>query len=450
MPKYIFSILVISNLFSQVDYSIEIQPIFNNYCTSCHIDGGAYFGGLDLSSYTLVMEGGSSGNTIVPYEHADSELYQRITLYQSDDQFMPQNGSSLPQSDIDLIAQWIDEGALEVPNTSFQPESNQELQAAVDLWISNIDSALSVYGQINSWDVSLIWDMSYLFKDATNFNDDISNWDVSNVNLMYYMFYNTTSFNQDLSSWNVSNVERMHGMFQGASTFDGDISIWDVSNVTSIYYMFSDAANFNQDISNWDISNTSSLMQMFSGATSFNQDISNWNTENVTSMSQMFQTATSFDQDISNWDISNVQNMNSMFDMFNQISNLSDENKCLIHTAFSSNSAWEYDWSELCELSIYKAQIPNDFIIHQNYPNPFNPITILRYDLPKDEFVTITVYDMLGRQVKTLINGLQSSGYKSVQWNGTNNKGLPVSAGAYIYGIETSDFRQTKKMILLK
>jgi surface protein len=450
MPKYIFSILVISNLFSQVDYSIEIQPIFNNYCTSCHIDGGAYFGGLDLSSYTLVMEGGSSGNTIVPYEHADSELYQRITLYQSDDQFMPQNGSSLPQSDIDLIAQWIDEGALEVPNTSFQPESNQELQAAVDLWISNIDSALSVYGQINSWDVSLIWDMSYLFKDATNFNDDISIWDVSNVNLMYYMFYNTTSFNQDLSSWNVSNVERMHGMFQGASTFDGDISIWDVSNVTSIYYMFSDAANFNQDISNWDISNTSSLMQMFSGATSFNQDISNWNTENVTSMSQMFQTATSFDQDISNWDISNVQNMNSMFDMFNQISNLSDENKCLIHTAFSSNSAWEYDWSELCELSIYKAQIPNDFIIHQNYPNPFNPITILRYDLPKDEFVTITVYDMLGRQVKTLINGLQSSGYKSIQWNATNNQSQPVSAGVYLYKIQAGDFVDTKKMILLK
>ena len=450
MPKYIYSMFVISNLFSQVDYSTQIQPIFNNYCTSCHIDGGAYFGGLDLSSYTLVMEGGSSGNTIVPYEHADSELYQRITLYQSDDQFMPQNGSSLPQSDIDLIAQWIDEGALEVPNTSFQPESNQELQEAVDLWISNIDSALSVYGQINSWDVSLIWDMSYLFKDATNFNDDISNWDVSNVNLMYYMFYNTTSFNQDLSSWDVSNVERMHGMFQGASTFDGDISNWDVSNLTSIYYMFSDAANFNQDISNWDISNTSSLMQMFSGATSFNQDISNWNTENVTSMSQMFQTATSFDQDISNWDISNVQNMNSMFDMFNQISNLSDENKCLIHTAFSSNSAWEYDWSELCELSIYKAQIPNDFIIHQNYPNPFNPVTTLRYDLPEDAFVRITVYDKLGKVVSNLLNTNQSSGNKSFLWDATNNLGQPVPAGLYFFSIETDNNRQSKKMILLK
>ena len=264
------------------------------------------------------------------------------------------------------------------------------------------------------------------------------------------MFYNTTSFNQDLSSWNVSNVERMHGMFQGASTFDGDISIWDVSNVTSIYYMFSDAANFNQDISNWDISNISSLMQMFSGATSFNQDISNWNTENVTSMSQMFQTATSFDQDISNWDISNVQNMNSMFDMFNQISNLSDENKCLIHTAFSSNSAWEYDWSELCELSIYKAQIPNDFIIHQNYPNPFNPVTTLRYDLPEDAFVRITVYDKLGKVVSNLLNTNQSSGNKSFLWDATNNLGQPVPAGLYFFSIETDNNRQSKKMILLK
>ena len=94
--------------------------------------------------------------------------------------------------------------------------------------------------------------------------------------------------------------------------------------------------------------------------------------------------------------------------------------------------------------------IPEKFTIHQNYPNPFNPVTRLSYNLPKDSFVSITIYDMLGNVVNNLVNTKQSSGYKSVQWNATDNLGQPVSAGVYLYSIETKDFRQTKKMILLK
>ena len=115
MPKYIYSILVISRLLSQVDYTTQIQPIFDNNCTSCHSDGGTYFGGLDLSSYSMVIEGGSSGNTIVPLDHSGSELFNRITLDESDNEFMPKYGTPLSQTEINLIAQWIDEGALETP-----------------------------------------------------------------------------------------------------------------------------------------------------------------------------------------------------------------------------------------------------------------------------------------------------------------------------------------------
>ena len=118
MKKKILSSILISTLFGQIDYSSQIQPIFDNNCTSCHIDGGTYFGGLDLSSYSEVMEGGSSGNTIVPFDHSSSELFNRITLDESDNEFMPQNGTSLSQSEIDLIAQWIDEGALQDNNNS--------------------------------------------------------------------------------------------------------------------------------------------------------------------------------------------------------------------------------------------------------------------------------------------------------------------------------------------
>ena len=93
---------------------------------------------------------------------------------------------------------------------------------------------------------------------------------------------------------------------------------------------------------------------------------------------------------------------------------------------------------------------PDKFKLNQNYPNPFNPVTTLGYDLPKKGLVNITVYDMLGNVINQLVNEVQNSGYKAIQWNATDNQGQPVSAGVYLYTIEAGEFRQTKKMILLK
>ena len=94
--------------------------------------------------------------------------------------------------------------------------------------------------------------------------------------------------------------------------------------------------------------------------------------------------------------------------------------------------------------------VPIKYALSQNYPNPFNPITSLQYDLPNNGLVNITIYDMMGRIVKTLVNSSQTAGYKSTQWDATNNQGEPVSAGVYLYKIQASDFSQTQKMILLK
>jgi len=94
--------------------------------------------------------------------------------------------------------------------------------------------------------------------------------------------------------------------------------------------------------------------------------------------------------------------------------------------------------------------IPEVFALHQNYPNPFNPTTQIKYDLPEDALVSINIYDLMGRSIKSLVNSNQSAGYRSIQWNATNNLGEPVSAGMYIYMIQAGEFRQTKKMVLLK
>ena len=121
------------------------------------------------------------------------------------------------------------------------------------------------------------------------------------------------------------------------------------------------------------------------------------------------------------------------------------------YVAGGSNSEYSDVLSVTLEwLDVDGEQLPTVYALHQNYPNPFNPVTNLSYDLPEDAMVNITVFDMMGRVVRTLVNGQQSAGYKSLQWNATNNSGQPISAGLYIYTIQAGEFSQTRKMIFLK
>ena len=94
--------------------------------------------------------------------------------------------------------------------------------------------------------------------------------------------------------------------------------------------------------------------------------------------------------------------------------------------------------------------IPTVYKVHQNHPNPFNPTTKLRYDLPEASHVRIMIYDLMGREIRTLVDMDQKAGYRSIQWNAANDLGQPVSAGMYLYMIQAGDFRQTRKMVLLK
>ena len=108
------------------------------------------------------------------------------------------------------------------------------------------------------------------------------------------------------------------------------------------------------------------------------------------------------------------------------------------------------EYHSLQVMGVSSSNIPEQFVLYPNYPNPFNPVTTIRYDLSKESFVDITIYDMLGSVVCNLVNANESPGYKSIQWNATNNQGEPVSAGVYLYKIQSDDFVDTRKMILLK
>ena len=93
---------------------------------------------------------------------------------------------------------------------------------------------------------------------------------------------------------------------------------------------------------------------------------------------------------------------------------------------------------------------PRGPILFENYPNPFNPITTLRYELLENTLVNITIYNILGRPVKTLIDKVQDAGNQLIIWDSTNNGGKPLSAGIYLCQIQAGEYKQTMKMILAK
>ena len=101
-------------------------------------------------------------------------------------------------------------------------------------------------------------------------------------------------------------------------------------------------------------------------------------------------------------------------------------------------------------------ELPTVYALDQNYPNPFNPTTTIRYSLPRESMVTLKVYNLLGQEVATLVEGVTGAGFRSVVWNGTNRSGSPVASGLYFYRIDaraadgSGAFTDLKKMLFVK
>jgi surface protein len=141
--------------------------------------------------------------------------------------------------------------------------NRNELKTAVELCIDFDSSGRNCHaaninlcggqncGEIGTWDVSLVTDMSALFKDMTQFNADISDWDTAAVTNMGTMFLGANRFNRDIGDWDTRAVTNMFAMFYQATDFNGDISAWNTNIVTNMFMMFEDAHNFNQDITGW-------------------------------------------------------------------------------------------------------------------------------------------------------------------------------------------------------
>ena len=204
---------------------------------------------------------------------------------------------------------------------TFTPSSTEILVQVIEFRDNYEDISTITFGDINTWDTSLITDMSELFKDNDTFNADIGNWNTCNVTNMTSMFEGATIFNQDLSDWNMRSVASIVKMFKNASAFTclcNSMENWlnvDIINpeLKDFSQLFSGASLFNVSLENWDTSRITNMNSMFKDAVWFNQDITSMNVKNVTDMSSMFYGASFFNHDIRSWSIQSSVQLSNMF-----------------------------------------------------------------------------------------------------------------------------------------
>jgi hypothetical protein len=111
-------------------------------------------------------------------------------------------------------------------------------------------------------------------------------------------------------------------------------------------------------------------------------------------------------------------------------------------------SVWRREISELTGVQIISSKLPEEYTLYQNYPNPFNPSTKIKFDVRAKgdkEFVTLKIYNVLGKEVSTLVNESLASGSYEVTWNGES-----INSGTYFYKIQIGNYIETKRMVLLK
>jgi len=517
--------ICLTNLNGQVDYTSQIQTIFTNNCTSCHMYGNAS-GGLTLTSYSGVMAGGNSGAVVVANDHANSYLWQRVNNGE-----MPPgtNNPDLSAAQVDLIALWIDEGALEFPAITTPALVINEFMASNDTTIADTSGEFADWVEIYNPSDEAVDLAGMTFSDGDDASEIPTGFpDITTIPADGFIFVwfdkdpdeGPLHINAKLSDGGESVIlfdtdgttvidsidfgEQFTDVSMGRfpdSSDTWDLTVTPTPGAANVYTaaVFGcndpDAINYNPDANvNDDSCEYPTILCVLGevyvseAATSGDPEdyIEIFNAGDVECSLAGFRLDDSEDLDdlifgnvilepgaywlgyedstdsfssglSSNGDI--VVLADTAGNMLTVILEASVEVEGVqLSQSFDATGTGCYTMptpgavNDTCvTLNIINVgTVPTQFTLHQNYPNPFNPVTTLRYDLPENGLVNITIFDMLGRQVKTLINQTQGAGYKSVIWDATNDFGSPVSAGIYLYQIQSGIYLQTKKMILLK
>ena len=238
---------------------------------------------------------------------------------------------------------------------------NDSLKKLINYWYGNkrgfFDKVLRGLGvtgppvPIAEWDVSQVTNMSYLFTEAKDFNENISSWNVSNVQSMAYMFYESDRFSQNINDWDVGNVRNMRGMFQRSQKFNSYLDQWDTGRVLDMRDMFKDSRKFNRNIDTWNVSNVRNMERMFEN-TAYNKPLASWNVMSVVNMAGMFRNNVKFNQPLANWgsSLKSIKNL----DLF-------------LHNAKSFNQ-------DLSDWNLSKIGVPESMLFGTTVRQEFYPI----------------------------------------------------------------------------
>ena len=508
-----------------IDYNLSIQSIFNQSCIGCH-DGSNPEGGLNLLSYEDLM----SNNVIVPGDHEASELYDRITRPESSNGDMPPAGS-LDQDEIDLIADWIDEGALNgektasfsldvvVQNTEgighiqialFDVEYPNEA-VVVDYTVATISSEITLtIPYMSDWNMVGLplsiedGNVSTIFPDAidgTLYSFGVSYILEDNLeNGKGYWLRFDDSGSSDIIGGEITSL--IMSMNEGWNLISGISSTIELENILDPWEIIIDGTLFGYNGSYlytdnlvpgegyWlrtydagDITLSSSQQSAraissvdrldrsnrlkFANGTHANTLYFGENIPDETRLSYslppvfpyMAFDARFTDNMRNTEDGGKIQviNTNSSLNIhYNIMINAGEQKEWILAAGVGE----EYVLTGAGEITLpggsqkmtlgKRTILPNKYTLHQNYPNPFNPVTTLRYSLPFYEHVTLIIYDLNGKEINQIVNSNQPAGFQSVVWNAKDYFGRPVGAGVYLYQIQVGDFKDTRKMVLLK
>ncbi len=133
---------------------------------------------------------------------------------------------------------------------------------------------------------------------------------------------------------------------------------------------------------------------------------------------------------------------NATVEIFDQIDTLNN------YTTITDASGY-FLISNITDIENYNSSLPNEYLVIRNYPNPFNPSTIIYFEIPKAENIEIKIFDILGREIRSLFSGFHNAGVDQINWDGKNNFNQPVSAGIYLCQLKTKDHFNVHKMVFL-
>jgi hypothetical protein len=307
----------------------------------------------------------------------------------------------------------------------------------LSLWGNNLSGEIpSEIGNLNN--------LEYLHLGWNSLTGHIPE-DIGNLINLRELILISNSFTGEIPS-GIANMEYLTALVLGGNSFSGGIPL-EIFNLQSLEELSLWGNNFSGEIP-VEIGNLLNLERLWIDGNSFSGPIP----ESIGDLQNIYSINISYNQ-FSGEIPESICNLGLDWGQWDDYvtNGISNNNLCPPYPECISPTDIGYQDTSNCEqVSIIDGTLPITYNLYNAYPNPFNPATTLQYDLPEDGFVNITIYDMLGRQVKSLINQTQDAGFKSVLWNATNDNDKPVSAGVYLYQIRAGNFVQTKKMVLLK